>query len=100
MRICLIVTGSGSAALAGSLWAIWRRHVGPGKMQSFEILLDMLLDMLPGVVICGMGAISGAAFGVVLKLLAQSDLQSLMNQAGGLSRCRSCCGCSMSTTGY
>lgn len=72
MYICLIMTGSGVAALAGSLRAIRQRHVGSGIMRSFEIMLDMLL----------MGAISGAAFGMVLKLLAQSDLQSLMNYAG------------------
>ncbi|MHA3978540.1 branched-chain amino acid ABC transporter permease [Halovulum sp. GXIMD14794] len=44
------------AAVAGSLFAIWLRYVGPDTTLSFEIMLDILLM----VVIGGMGTMYGA----------------------------------------
>ncbi len=66
-----------SAALAGSLFAIWLRYVGPDTTLSFEIMLDILLM----VVIGGMGTMYGAVIGAVVFVLAQNYLQSLMGTA-------------------
>ncbi|MDA7427303.1 branched-chain amino acid ABC transporter permease [Primorskyibacter aestuariivivens] len=65
------------AALAGSLFAIWLRYVGPDTTLSFAIMLDLLLM----VVIGGMGTIYGAAIGATLLVLAQTYLQDLMGSA-------------------
>lgn len=62
------------AALAGSLFAIWLRYVGPGTAMGFEIMIDVLLM----VVIGGMGTLYGAAIGAVLLVLAQTYLQEVM----------------------
>ncbi len=72
------------AALAGSLFAIWLRYVGPGTAMGFEIMIDVLLM----VVIGGMGTLYGAAIGATLLVLAQTYLQEVMAGAaeatGGL----------------
>lgn len=65
------------AALAGSLFALWLRYVGPDTTLSFAIMLDLLLM----VVIGGMGTIWGAAIGATLLILAQTYLQDLMGSA-------------------
>ncbi|WP_432255623.1 branched-chain amino acid ABC transporter permease [Limimaricola sp. AA108-03] len=78
-RVTATCLSAGFAALAGSLWAIWLRYVGPGTTLSFEIMLDILLM----VVIGGMGTIWGAALGATLMVLAQSYLQNLMALAAG-----------------
>lgn len=62
------------AALAGSLYAIWLRYVGPDTTLSFEIMLDVLLM----VVIGGMGTMYGAVLGATIFVLAQNYLQNLM----------------------
>ena len=62
------------AALAGSLYAIWLRYVGPDTTLSFEIMIDILLM----VVIGGMGTIYGAVIGATIFVLAQNYLQNLM----------------------
>lgn len=62
------------AALAGSLFAIWLRYVGPDTTLSFEIMLDILLM----VVIGGMGTMYGAVIGVTIFVMAQNYLQNLM----------------------
>jgi len=67
------------AALAGSLFAIWLRYVGPDTTLSFEIMLDILLM----VVIGGMGTMYGAVIGATLFVLAQNYLQKLMSVASG-----------------
>jgi branched-chain amino acid transport system permease protein len=66
-----------TAALAGSLFAIWLRYVGPDTTLSFEIMLDILLM----VVIGGMGTMYGAVIGAVLFIMAQTYLQNLMGVA-------------------
>ena len=63
-----------AAALAGSLFAIWLRYVGPDTTLSFEIMIDILLI----VVIGGMGTLYGAVVGSTLFILAQTYLQDLM----------------------
>jgi len=65
------------AALAGSLFAIWLRYVGPGTAMGFEIMIDVLLM----VVIGGMGTLYGAAIGATVLVLAQNYLQTLMSGA-------------------
>ncbi|SOE16537.1 amino acid/amide ABC transporter membrane protein 2 (HAAT family) [Hoeflea halophila] len=67
------------AALAGSLFAIWLRYVGPATTLSFEIMLDILLM----VVIGGMGTMYGAVIGTTIFVLAQNYLQNLMGVAAG-----------------
>jgi branched-chain amino acid transport system permease protein len=62
------------ASIAGSLYAIWLRYVGPDTTLSFEIMIDILLM----VVIGGMGTIYGAVIGATIFVLAQSYLQNLM----------------------
>lgn len=63
------------AALAGSLYAIWLRYVGPDTTLSFEIMIDVLLM----VVIGGMGTMYGAVIGTTIFVLAQNYLQNLMS---------------------
>lgn len=65
------------AALAGSLFAVWIRYVGPDTTLSFDIMLDILLM----VVIGGMGTMYGAVIGVTLLVLAHNYLQTLMSAA-------------------
>ena len=65
------------AALAGSLYAIWLRYVGPDTTLSFEIMIDILLM----VVIGGMGTMYGAVLGATVFVLAQNYLQNLMGAA-------------------
>ncbi|WP_323034762.1 branched-chain amino acid ABC transporter permease [Pararhodobacter sp.] len=65
------------AALAGSLFAIWLRYVGPDTTLSFDIMIDILLM----VVIGGMGSMYGAVIGATILVLAQNYLQSLMGAA-------------------
>lgn len=66
-----------TAALAGSLFALWLRYVGPDTTLSFAIMLDLLLM----VVIGGMGTMWGAVIGATLLILAQTYLQDLMGSA-------------------
>ncbi|MBR9841711.1 MAG: branched-chain amino acid ABC transporter permease [Rhodobacteraceae bacterium] len=65
------------AALAGALYAIWLRYVGPDTSLSMEIMIDILLM----VVIGGMGTMYGAVIGATLFILAQNYLQNLMGSA-------------------
>ena len=62
------------AAIAGSLFAIWLRYVGPDTTLSFEIMIDILLM----VVIGGMGTMYGAVIGAAVFIIAQNYLQELM----------------------
>lgn len=70
---------AGIAALAGSLFAIWLRYIGPDTTLSMEIMIDILLM----VVIGGMGTIWGAVVGATIFVLAQNYLQNLMGAAAG-----------------
>ncbi|GAB4262640.1 MAG: branched-chain amino acid ABC transporter permease [Pararhodobacter sp.] len=70
------------AALAGALFAIWLRYVGPATTLGMEIMMDVLLI----VVIGGMGTMYGAVVGTTIFVLAQNYLKALM---GGLSEATS-----------
>ena len=70
------------AALAGSLFAIWLRYVGPATTLGMEIMMDILLI----VVIGGMGTMYGAVVGTAIFVLAQNYLKELM---GGMSEATS-----------
>ena len=76
-RIIATCLSASVAALAGSLFAIWLRYVGPDTTLSFTIMLDILLM----VVIGGMGTMYGAVIGATVFVLAQNYLQALMGAA-------------------
>ena len=76
-RVAATCLSAALAALAGSLYAIWLRYVGPDTTLSFEIMLDILLM----VVIGGMGTMYGAVVGATILVLAQSYLQKVMATA-------------------
>ncbi|MFD2251095.1 branched-chain amino acid transport system permease protein [Pseudochelatococcus lubricantis] len=65
------------AALAGAVFAVWLRYVGPGTTLGMEIMIDILLM----VVIGGMGTMYGAVLGATIFVLAQNYLQALMERA-------------------
>ncbi|MGN0932103.1 branched-chain amino acid ABC transporter permease [Falsigemmobacter intermedius] len=67
------------AALAGALFAVWLRYVGPDTTLSAELMIDILLMLVIG----GMGTLWGAVLGAAIFVLAQSYLQVLMEQAAG-----------------
>ncbi len=76
-RTAVTCISAAAAALAGALFAIWLRYVGPDTTLSFEIMVDILLM----VVIGGMGTMYGAVIGATLFVLAQNYLQELMGVA-------------------
>jgi branched-chain amino acid transport system permease protein len=59
------------ACLAGGLYALWLRYVGPDTTVSLQIMLDVLLM----VVIGGIGTIYGAVVGVAFFVLAETYLR-------------------------
>ncbi|UWQ91820.1 branched-chain amino acid ABC transporter permease [Rhodobacteraceae bacterium M382] len=79
-RVAATCLSAAIAALAGSLYAVWLRYVGPDTTLSMEIMIDILLM----VVIGGMGTMYGAILGATLFVLAQNYLQTLMGAASGL----------------
>ncbi|MCE8508618.1 branched-chain amino acid ABC transporter permease [Ruegeria pomeroyi] len=79
-RVAATCLSAAVAAVAGSLYAIWLRYVGPETTLSMEIMIDILLM----VVIGGMGTMYGAVIGATLLVLAQNYLQNLMGVAGSL----------------
>ena len=76
-RVAATCISAAAAALAGSLYAIWLRYVGPDTSLSMEIMIDILLM----VVIGGMGTMYGAVIGATIFVLAQNYLQNLMGVA-------------------
>ncbi|MGR3760966.1 branched-chain amino acid ABC transporter permease [Roseobacteraceae bacterium NS-SX3] len=80
-RVAATCLSAAIAALAGSLYAVWLRYVGPDTTLSMEIMIDILLM----VVIGGMGTMYGAVIGAALFVLAQNYLQALMGSAAGLT---------------
>jgi len=60
------------ACLAGGLYALWLRYVGPDTTVNLQIMLDVLLM----VVIGGTGTIYGAVIGVTLFVLAETYLRA------------------------
>lgn len=78
-RVAVTVLSAVIAALAGALYAIWLRYVGPDTVLAESIMIDILLM----VVIGGMGTVYGAVIGATLMLLAQNYLQGLMGYAAG-----------------
>lgn len=79
-RVAATCLSAAAAALAGSLYAVWLRYVGPDTTLSMEIMIDILLM----VVIGGMGTMYGAVIGATLFVIAQNYLQNLMGVASGL----------------
>jgi len=79
-RILANCLAAAAAALAGALYALWLRYVGPGTVLGFGVMVDVLLM----VVIGGMGTIWGPALGAVLITLAQGYLQGLLGAGQGV----------------
>lgn len=80
-RVAATCLSAAAAALAGSLYAVWLRYVGPETTLSMELMIDILLM----VVIGGMGTMYGAVIGATLFVVAQNYLQTLMGAAAGLT---------------
>jgi branched-chain amino acid transport system permease protein len=76
LATCLSALG---ATLAGALFALWLRYVGPDTALSFSIQVDVLVMVVVG----GMGSLYGAIIGAALFVSAESYLQDVM---AGLSR--------------
>lgn len=76
-RITATILSAVIAALAGSVFAIWLRYVGPATTLGVEIMLDILLI----VVIGGMGTMYGAVVGTTIFVLAQNYLKDWMGGA-------------------
>jgi branched-chain amino acid transport system permease protein len=70
-RVAATCLSAGIAALAGSLYALWLRYVGPDTVLSMELMIDILLM----VVIGGMGTLWGAVIGAAIFVIAQVYLQ-------------------------
>lgn len=79
-RVAATCLSASIAALAGSLYAVWLRYVGPDTTLSMEIMIDILLM----VVIGGMGTMYGAVIGATLFVVAQNYLQTLMGAASDM----------------
>ncbi|MEC8195540.1 MAG: branched-chain amino acid ABC transporter permease [Pseudomonadota bacterium] len=77
-RVTATCLSAAIAALAGALYAVWLRYVGPDTTLSMEIMIDILLM----VVIGGMGTMYGAVIGATLFVLAQNYLQNVLSLAG------------------
>ncbi|MFW8594038.1 branched-chain amino acid ABC transporter permease [Cribrihabitans neustonicus] len=80
-RVAVTCLSAAAAALAGALYAVWLRYVGPDTVLSLGIMIDILLM----VVIGGMGTMYGAVIGAALLVLAQNYLQALMGRAAGIT---------------
>jgi branched-chain amino acid transport system permease protein len=76
LATCLSALG---ATLAGALFALWLRYVGPDTALSFSIQVDVLVMVVVG----GMGSLYGAIVGAALFVFAESYLRDVM---GALSR--------------
>ncbi len=76
-RAAATVISAAAAALAGSVFAIWLRYVGPATTLGTELMLDILLI----VVIGGMGTMYGAVVGTAVFVLAQNYLKDWMGGA-------------------
>ena len=70
---------AGFATLAGALFSLWLRYVGPDTALSFSIQVDVLVMVVVG----GMGSLYGAIIGAALFVFAESYLQDVM---AGLSQ--------------
>ncbi|MBO9478939.1 branched-chain amino acid ABC transporter permease [Shimia sp. R11_0] len=77
-RVAATCLSAAIAALAGALYAVWLRYVGPDTTLSMEIMIDILLMIVIG----GMGTMYGAVIGATLFVLAQNYLQNVLSLAG------------------
>ena len=71
LATCMSALG---ATLAGALFALWLRYVGPDTALSFSIQVDVLVMVVFG----GMGSLYGAIIGAALFVFAESYLQDVM----------------------
>jgi branched-chain amino acid transport system permease protein len=73
-RTLATCTSALGATLAGALFALWLRYVGPDTALSFSIQVDVLVMVVVG----GMGSLYGAIIGSALFVFAESYLQDVM----------------------
>ena len=71
LATCISAAG---ASLAGALFALWLRYVGPDTALSFSIQVDVLVMVVVG----GVGSLYGAIIGATLFVFAESYLQDVM----------------------
>jgi branched-chain amino acid transport system permease protein len=71
LATCISAAG---ATLAGALFALWLRYVGPDTALSFSIQVDVLVMVVVG----GMGSLYGAIIGAALFVFAESYLRDVM----------------------
>lgn len=71
LATCISALG---ATLAGALFSLWLRYVGPDTALSFSIQVDVLVMVVVG----GMGSLYGAIIGAALFVFAESYLQDVM----------------------
>ena len=71
LATCISAAG---ATLAGALFALWLRYVGPDTALSFSIQVDVLVMVVVG----GMGSLYGAIIGAALFVFAESYLRDAM----------------------
>ncbi len=71
LATCISALG---ATLAGALFGLWLRYVGPDTALSFSIQVDVLVMVVVG----GMGSLYGAIIGAALFVYAESYLQDVM----------------------
>ena len=71
LATCVSAAG---ATLAGALFALWLRYVGPDTALSFSIQVDVLVMVVVG----GMGSLYGAIIGAALFVFAESYLRDVM----------------------
>ena len=71
LATCISALG---ATLAGGLFSLWLRYVGPDTALSFSIQVDVLVMVVVG----GMGSLYGAIIGAALFVFAESYLQDAM----------------------
>jgi len=76
-KILAFFIGCLLAGVAGSLWAHWRHHIGPG-----DFTLMGSIWYLGYLIIGGMGSISGPFFGVIFVTLITETLSSVLTALG------------------
>ena len=76
-RTAASATAASLAAVAGTLMALLLHYTGPDTTLPFSVMVDILLM----VVIGGMGTLYGAALGAAIIVLAEYDLQPLLQHA-------------------
>lgn len=79
-RTAAVILSGVMATLAGVLFALFNRYVGPANTLDFELMVFILIMCVMG----GMGTIYGAMVGTTVFMLAQNYLQDILRVVAGL----------------